>query len=280
MPSVEEVKLYLATSIQQAEAATLGVRGVLERIDESLARLRETERDAMVLHYLRRMTFKEVGEALDLSEEAARKRVSRALEELRRFFVSRGVVFPAATIGLLLSSFAVQAAPVSLAPATAKLALMAASAQAGGFAASILELLIMTAKAKTAVIAVAGIVALITMVLQKQQNARLRAELAVVREENNRLSSAKQSRGLDRAAAQDLSASRSEARGKGTTADRKPSLDEIEAKVREAGSKAVWMPSSECRCARYLPRSSPIAAGLVGMLRCGLVLPDRPRPWS
>src|SRR5438093_5229509 len=144
-------------------------------LDESLARLRETERDAMVLHYLRRMTFKEVGEALDLSEEAARKRVSRALEELRRFFVSRGVVFPAATIGLLLSSFAVQAAPVSLAPATAKLALMAASAQAGGFAASILELLIMTAKAKTAVIAVAGIVALITMVLQKQQNARLRA---------------------------------------------------------------------------------------------------------
>src|SRR5207249_10501453 len=94
----------------------------------------------------------------------------------------------------------------------------------------------------------------ITMVLQKQQNARLRAELAVVREENNRLSSAKQSRGLDRAAAQDLSASRSEARGKGTTADRKPSLDEIEAKVREAGSKAVWMPSSEWR--RFVRRRS------------------------
>ena len=47
-------------------------------LDESLARLRQTERDAVVLHYLRRMTFKEVGEALDLSEEAARKRVSRA----------------------------------------------------------------------------------------------------------------------------------------------------------------------------------------------------------
>ena len=42
MPSVEEVKLYLAASIQQAEAATLGVRGVLERIDESLARLQLT----------------------------------------------------------------------------------------------------------------------------------------------------------------------------------------------------------------------------------------------
>lgn len=42
MPSVEEVKLHVAASIQQAEAASLGLRGVLERLDESLARLHLT----------------------------------------------------------------------------------------------------------------------------------------------------------------------------------------------------------------------------------------------
>jgi hypothetical protein len=42
MPSVEEVKLYVSASIQQAEAAALGVRGVLERLDESLGRLQLT----------------------------------------------------------------------------------------------------------------------------------------------------------------------------------------------------------------------------------------------
>ena len=42
MPSVEEVKLYVGASVEQAEAASLGIRGVLERLDESLARLQLT----------------------------------------------------------------------------------------------------------------------------------------------------------------------------------------------------------------------------------------------
>jgi hypothetical protein len=42
MPSVEEVKLHVAASVQQVEAATVGIRGVLERLDEALARLRLT----------------------------------------------------------------------------------------------------------------------------------------------------------------------------------------------------------------------------------------------
>ena len=42
MPSVEEVKLHVGASIQLAETASLGIRGVLERLDESLARLQIT----------------------------------------------------------------------------------------------------------------------------------------------------------------------------------------------------------------------------------------------
>ena len=42
MPTVEEVKLYVGASIEQAEAASVGIRGVVDRLDESLARLQLT----------------------------------------------------------------------------------------------------------------------------------------------------------------------------------------------------------------------------------------------
>lgn len=42
MPTVEEVKLHVAVSVQQTENATVGIRGVIERLDEALARLRLT----------------------------------------------------------------------------------------------------------------------------------------------------------------------------------------------------------------------------------------------
>ena len=42
MPSVEEVKLHLATSVDQAQQAMVGMRGVLDQLDEALARLRLT----------------------------------------------------------------------------------------------------------------------------------------------------------------------------------------------------------------------------------------------
>lgn len=42
MPSVEEVKLHLATSVDQAQQAMVGIRGVSDQLDEALARLRLT----------------------------------------------------------------------------------------------------------------------------------------------------------------------------------------------------------------------------------------------
>jgi hypothetical protein len=42
MPSVEEVKLHLATSVDQAQRAMAGIRGVTDQIDEALTRLRLT----------------------------------------------------------------------------------------------------------------------------------------------------------------------------------------------------------------------------------------------
>jgi len=86
-------------------------------LDEGLATLRETDRDAVVLHFLRRRTFREVGESLGLSQEAARKRVTRALDSLRAFLTGRGVSLPHTTLAAALVAFGVQPAPQAVAAA-------------------------------------------------------------------------------------------------------------------------------------------------------------------
>lgn len=40
MPTVEELKLHVASSVEQAGTAAVGMQGVLDRLDEALARLR------------------------------------------------------------------------------------------------------------------------------------------------------------------------------------------------------------------------------------------------
>jgi RNA polymerase sigma-70 factor (ECF subfamily) len=50
-----------------------------------LARLRPTEREALLLRYEAGLSYREVGEACGVDEATARKRVSRALARLREF---------------------------------------------------------------------------------------------------------------------------------------------------------------------------------------------------
>src|SRR2546425_8572157 len=54
-------------------------------LDEAMSRLGAKDRDAVLLRYFERKELRVVGDALGTSEEAARKRVGRALERLRRF---------------------------------------------------------------------------------------------------------------------------------------------------------------------------------------------------
>jgi len=86
-------------------------------LDEAIAQLREKERHAILLRFFERREFKEVGRALGHSEDAAKKRVARALEKLRNFLVRRGAVLSTGTLVGALMENAVQAAPASVSPA-------------------------------------------------------------------------------------------------------------------------------------------------------------------
>ena len=84
-------------------------------LDEAVARLGAKDRDAVLLRYFERKDLRAVGGALGTSEEAARKRVGRALEKLRRYLTDRGVTLPATALATALSGSAVHSAPAALA---------------------------------------------------------------------------------------------------------------------------------------------------------------------
>ena len=92
-------------------------------LDEAMARLNRSDRDALVLRYFQCRSLHEVGKALGLEERAAQKRVSRALEKLRRSLSKHGAASTAASIGILVSANSTQAAPTALATSISAAAL-------------------------------------------------------------------------------------------------------------------------------------------------------------
>lgn len=94
-------------------------------LDEAMHELKEGEREAIVLRFLEKRPFAEVGEMLGVSPDGARMRVERALERLRGVLGSRGMNVSTLAVGTLLMEQAVTAAPVGL------LATVTASALAG-----------------------------------------------------------------------------------------------------------------------------------------------------
>jgi uncharacterized protein (TIGR03435 family) len=90
-------------------------RELSPQLDEAMARLSGADRDALVLRYFQNKSLTEVGAALGVAERAAQKRVSRALEKLRKFFGKQGVALSVAAIAGAVSANSVQAAPAALA---------------------------------------------------------------------------------------------------------------------------------------------------------------------
>jgi RNA polymerase sigma factor (sigma-70 family) len=92
-------------------------------LDTAVAGLREKDRQAIILRYYEGRNLREIGVALGASEDAAEKRVSRALDKLRKFFARRGVTSPAVVLSAAMAANSVHAAPAGLANTVTALAL-------------------------------------------------------------------------------------------------------------------------------------------------------------
>ena len=92
-------------------------------LDEVVAQLSDKDRSAIVLRFYEQKSLDEVGNVLGVNADAAQKRVSRALEKLRKLFARRGVSAATAIIAGAISANSVQAAPAVLASSVTSVAL-------------------------------------------------------------------------------------------------------------------------------------------------------------
>src|SRR5476651_2152896 len=100
-------------------------------LDGALEKLGQKDHDALVLRFFENKTFAEVGATLGASEDAAKMRVNRALEKLRKFFTKRGVTLSSVVIAGTISANSVQAAPVALAKSITAVAIAKGAAASG-----------------------------------------------------------------------------------------------------------------------------------------------------
>jgi hypothetical protein len=115
-------------------------------LDEAVGQLREQDRDAVLLRFFKNLSHQEVGAVLGLGEDAARKRVDRALDKLREHFARRGVKATSALLATAIAENSVQAAPVGLAARVTGPALAAAGAVTTG--SLFLKIIFMSTQAK------------------------------------------------------------------------------------------------------------------------------------
>ena len=126
---------------------------IAPHLDAALGELSEPDRDALLLRYFERKSAREMAQTLGISDDAAQKRVSRAVERLREFFAKRGVTVGASGLVVVISANAVQAAPVGLAVTISTAAALAGTTIATTATATATKAIAMTTLQKTLITA-------------------------------------------------------------------------------------------------------------------------------
>jgi opacity protein-like surface antigen len=144
--------------------------------------LSSADQNAVVLRFFEGRSWREVGGALAMNEDAAQKRVSRALDKLRTHFQRRGIVLSAVAIAAIISANAAQAAPVGLASTVASASLTYA-AGAGSFSLSSTFIQALLMKKTTCVFLLVALACavVIPVSVYKVRKARSNMEIAEAR---------------------------------------------------------------------------------------------------
>ena len=148
---------------------------IAPQLDDVLGDMNDADRDALLLRFFERRSARQIARTLGTSEEAAQKRVSRAVERLRDLFAQRGIAVGASGMVLLISANAVQAAPSGLAFTISTVAAFSGTTVVTSAAAASAKTLAMTTLQKVLItIAITGAVG--TAIYQAGQASMFRRE--------------------------------------------------------------------------------------------------------
>ena len=155
-------------------------------IEDALHELSETDRHAILLRFFQKKTLNEVGAGLNLTENAARMRVDRALDKLRGQLARRGITTTTAALAAVVSANAVQAAPAGFAAMISTAAIAGSTIHASTLIAAT-KTIAMTTLQKT-VIVTALAVAAGTGIYAVHQSSQLRGQIQTLQQEQAPLS--------------------------------------------------------------------------------------------
>ncbi len=155
---------------------------IAPQLDTALGELSEADRDALLLRYFERKSASEMATTLGISDEAAQKRVNRAVERLREFFAKRGLTVGASGLVIVISANAVQAAPVGLVVTISTAAALAGTSIATTATATTIKTIAMTTLQKTFVTATVAVLT-VAGIYEARQASTLRAEVRALRQE-------------------------------------------------------------------------------------------------
>ena len=108
-----EHEAYMQSQLNESEPDQW--HAIAPQLDTAMAQLNSKDHDAIVLRFFEHRSLGEIGRMLGISEDAAKKRVTRALQKLRLMFRKKGIAVTTGIIATGLSTTAVQAAPTGLA---------------------------------------------------------------------------------------------------------------------------------------------------------------------
>src|SRR5881628_878503 len=77
---------------------------IAPHLDQALGELSEADRDALLLRYFQNKSAHEIAQTLGVSDDAAQKRVTRAVERMRDYFAKRGVAVGASGLVAVLAT--------------------------------------------------------------------------------------------------------------------------------------------------------------------------------
>lgn len=97
-----QLREQIASEMNAINATTDDWTHIEPLLDEAMQALDDTDRTAVLLRYFENKSLREVGATLGTSDDAAQKRVSRAVERLREFFAKRGITVGASAIVLVI----------------------------------------------------------------------------------------------------------------------------------------------------------------------------------
>ena len=131
-----EQEAYMQSNFQESSSADSVWQQLEPLLDDAIGQLSRADRNAVVFRFFQNKSAREIAEALHVHESAAQKRVNRAVEKLRAWFLKRGVAVSADALTGALSVNCIPCAPAHLAAS-----IMSASAKGAAASTSTLTLI-------------------------------------------------------------------------------------------------------------------------------------------